>query len=229
MTNTQATRRCKNAILDHVRRYTIGVENVLVKSVPGDVVKCVRRLVSARQLRECNHPRGFRYLTLFHRPTLSEKAFVRRYAVACFCESPGSRRSLLIRAEIERYFPNIFRHGMPGGYYVDSSDERPRFGHVRVDVAPARTDRILSRAVNLIERHMRNSGIRQLIAQRQFEITFIVATLQKARRLHTEFRKLDQSGVAVHAHAVPELLELIAPITTDNSVGGPDTASGFGV
>lgn len=222
MPTTQSIRRCKRAILDHVLRYAIGVESVLARSVPGDVTSCVRRLVSGRQLRECSHPRGFRYLTLGHRPMLSEEAFVRRYAVVCFCETPGSCRSLLTRAEIEQYFPNVFRHGMPGGYYVDTSEERPRFGHIRVDAPPARTPRILSRAVNLIDRHCRSDGIRQLVTQRQFDITFIVATLQKARRLHTEFRKFDHSGVTVHAHAVRELLELITPITTVNSVRNTD-------
>lgn len=223
MLTTRSRQSTQKAILDYVHRYTIGIEAMISESINGNVVAGLRRLVSSQQLREYRHPRGFRYFTIGNRPQLSDSAFIRRYAMMRFCESTGSRRSLLTRAELERYFPSIFRHGMPSGYYIDTSEKLPRFGHLRADAVPARVDRIVSRAANLIDRYGRTAGVRQLIAQHEFEITFIVATSQKARRLRLDFDRLKRSGVTVQAHAMPELLELIAPIGT---VDTPEVDSG---
>lgn len=214
MLATHSKRNCNRAILDYVQRYSIGIERMLCESITGDVRRSLRQLIAAGQLREHQHPCDFRYVTIGHRPELSETAFVRRYAILRFCESFGSSRSLLTRSETEKYFPNVFRQGMPNGHYIDTSEVHPRFGHIRVDAVPGRTCRILSRAADLIDRYRQSAGIRQLIAQKQFEITFVVATSHKARRLHMDFQQLRQSGVTVRAYEIPELLELMAPLGT---------------
>lgn len=212
-------RDCNKAVLDYVRRYTIGIEQLISESIPGDARAALRRLLARRQLREHKHPLGFPYVVNSGSPKLSESAFIRRYALVRFCQPTISHRRLLTRSETEQYFPDIFRHGMPGGHYIDTSDDRPRFGHVRVDAVPARTSRLVSRATELVGRYCRNAAVRQLISQEQFEITFVVATIPKARRLQMEFYPLEQSGVRFRAHAIPELLELIAPLTDPTPVG----------
>ena len=55
-------------------------------------------------------------------------------------------------------------------------------------------------------------GFRQLIAAGQFEITYLVATEEKARRLLSAFNSVAKTGVRCVAIPVPILLDRLAPL-----------------
>lgn len=150
-------------------------------------------------------------LTARHtRPTTQSVA--RTLAVDGFCRDPSHRRTLLRKTELARYFPTLFQAGLPGGYYVDATNESPVLGLIRVDVGLDEVGRIVSRCQQLVRRHQRLTGFRQLIAAGQFEIAYLVATEPKARRLNAAFGSLLKTGVRCVAEPAPSLLDLLVPL-----------------
>ena len=103
---------------------------------------------------------------------------------------------------------------MPRGYYVDVTGKQPVLGHLRVDVGPDDIVRIVQRCHQLARRHQQLSGFQRLIAAGQFEITYLVATDQKARRLSVALSSLEMTGVRCVVEPVPVLLDLLAPLPT---------------
>ena len=143
-------------------------------------------------------------------PAMSSLA--RESAIRCFCSDPSHPRTLLRKAELSRFFPTLFQAGLPSGYYVDATTSQPILGHIRVDVGLDEVGRIVSRCHQLIRRHQRVSGFRQLIAAGQFEITYLVATDEKARRLMLAFSSVARTGVRCVAIPAPILLDRLAPL-----------------
>ena len=139
-------------------------------------------------------------------------SLTRESAIRCFCSDPSHPRTLLRKAELSRYFPTLFQAGLPSGYYVDATASQPILGHIRVDVGLDEVGRIVSRCHQLIQRHQRMPGFRQLIAAGQFEITYLVATEEKARRLLSAFSSVAKTGVRCVAIPFPILLDRLAPL-----------------
>ena len=144
-------------------------------------------------------------------PTMSART--RASAIQSFCGDPSHSRTLLGKTELYRFFPTLFQAGLPRGYYVDATGNQPMLGHIRVDVGLDEIGRIVSRCHELVRRHQRVSGFRQLIAAGQFEITYLVATEQKARRLSAALISVAKTGVRCVAVPVPTLLGLLVPLS----------------
>lgn len=142
------------------------------------------------------------------RPTTFSLA--RAAAIQSFCGDPSHPRTLLRKAELHRYFPTLFQAGLPAGYYVDATGSQPMLGHIRVDVGLDEVGRIVSRCHKLVRRHQRVPGFRQLMAAGQFEITYLVATEEKARRLSSAFGLVAKTGVRCVAVPIPSLLDRLA-------------------
>lgn len=139
-------------------------------------------------------------------------SLARAAAIQSFCGDPSHPRTLLRKAELHRYFPTLFQAGLPAGYYVDATGSQPILGHIRVDVGLDEVGRIVSRCHKLVRRHQRVPGFRQLMAAGQFEITYLIATDEKARRLSLAFSSVAKTGVRCVAIAVPILLGRLVPL-----------------
>lgn len=139
-------------------------------------------------------------------------SLAREAAIRSFCSDSTHPRTLLQKADLCRFFPTLFQAGLPRGYYVDATESQPVLGHVRVDVGLDEIGRIVSRCHELIRRHQRIPGFRQLIAAGQFEITYLVATEEKVRRLMSAFNSVAKTGVRCVAIPVPILLDRLAPL-----------------
>lgn len=140
------------------------------------------------------------------------QSVARRLAIRAFCTVSTHRRSLLGKSDLARCFPTLFQAGLPGGYYVDANGKQPVLGHVRVDVGLDEIGRIVQRCHQLARRHQQLTGFRQLIAAGQFEITYLVATSEKARRLSVAFNSVAKTGVRCVAVPMPILFDLLAPL-----------------
>lgn len=147
-----------------------------------------------------------------HRTRPTNQSLARALAVRGFCSDPSHRRTLLRKSELARYFPTLFQAGLPAGYYVNATSEPPVIGLIRVDVGLDEVGRIVSRCHQLARRHQQLPGFRQLITAGQFEITYLVATEQKAHRLTIAFESIAKTGVRCVAESLSGLLEWLAPL-----------------
>ena len=140
-------------------------------------------------------------------------ARTRASAIHSFCCEPSHPRTLLRKTELGRFFPTLFQAGLPGGYYVDATGNQPILGHLRVDVGLDDVVRIVQRCHELARRYQQLSGFQRLIAAGQFEITYLVATGEKARRLSIALGSVAMTGVRCVAVSVPILLDLLVPLS----------------
>ena len=204
-----------SAVLRHIRRYRVGIPEYLERDLPQHPVDlALGRLVRRNCIRQERHSSGLTYFRIADDRLLSDVALIRVIGILDFCCGRKPKRPLIDREELKDYFPTLYRSGLPSGHYLTSVHGQPRLGHIRVDAVPARIDRILSRTCRIIDRYRNQRGFQKLITQRQFEITHVVATPQKATRLRPVLEALSTSGVTLRVHAVLELVELISPIET---------------
>ena len=190
------------AIEETIRRYRIAIELATDSAMS--------LLLRKRIISEWTHDCGLRYWTLFNHRPLSEKALLVAVAMLRFAP-PNAARTLITGDDIRAYFPQLARHGLPNGYYVDRTVHPPTLGHVRVD-AFSRISRIVARTMRFIDQTRSQTGFCTAIDAGRFELTAIVPTTAKARRLQTAFATLQAVGIPLHVMAMPELLNLIAPI-----------------
>ncbi len=217
MTN-QHTWKIEKRIVACVRRYRIATEDVLRKSLSGDVALALRRLIRDQRLREHVHRSGIRYVTRHSQPKLSDTALARALASLTFCHARDTKRTLLTRADVRQYFPDLFRYGMPSGCYLDTSNKQPRFGYLRVDTMPSAISRIVSRTARLLDGCRKQSGFRELMSLNSFEICWLVPSRPKAIRLQLAFQALSSGGVRLRAAHVPVLFEVLAPAPSQPGV-----------
>lgn len=197
-------------ILDQIDRFTIAIDRSRDVDDRERWAISAKLLLRSRRVSRWTHECGLTYLTAHSRRPLSTKSLARSIAVFQFCD--GGTRSLLMKAEIEKYFPFIFRHGLSANHYVVLRDAAPRLGHVRVDIGESRINRLLSRTERLIHKYRSEHGFRGLIDEQRFEVSWIVPTTAKQRRLSEALAPLSSSGVGLSVCAMPLLLNIIHPI-----------------
>lgn len=139
------------------------------------------------------------------------KTVARCIATHSFCRASEPKRTLLTKHDVKRFFPTLFRHGLPAGYYVDATHSKPLLGVLRVDVHTLQVNRIWQRSLELFERHRQQPEFRKLILGQQFEITWIVATSSKADAIRHLASK-QQRDIPIDAQHMPQLLNQIAPL-----------------
>ncbi len=139
------------------------------------------------------------------------KTIARCIATQSFCRSSELKRTLLTKQDVKRFFPTLFRHGLPAGYYVDAAHEKPLLGLLRIDVHALHINRIWQRSLELFERHYQQSEFRKLILGQQFEITWVVATGSKANAIRHLASK-QQREIPIDAQHFPLLLNQLAPL-----------------
>jgi len=203
--------KTERTITDHISRYTIAIDRFLPVDDRERALLTIDRLLRSRHISQWQHSSGLRYWTLRSARPLSDTPLIRSLGILLFCHQTRGR-SLITKSDIEVYFPNLFRHGLPGGHYINRSDEPVRLGHIRVDSCNSTVKRLTVRSARLIHKYRQQSGFRELMDDGRFELTWIVPTQPKQRRLTAALRPLLASGMQTRVCAVPELLSIIAPI-----------------
>lgn len=204
----------ENSVMDELKRYTLLIDQFLPTNASETTQPMVRRLVRARRVSQWTHRSGLRYWTVRAPRPLSDRSLARAFGILLFCRQSATR-SLVTTAEIESYFPTLFRHGLPGGHYVDSTYDSSRLGHVRVDGSCSKVSRIVSCTAKMIHDYRKQPGFRDLIDSDRFELTWLVPTKPKQHRVATCLQPLTASGIPIRVCAIPELLNLLAPISPD--------------
>lgn len=205
----------ERAILVEVERFQFAFSDLIVRTL-SDVAAgdAIGRLVQRHTLHAMRSLSGQPYLLAPRRKPPTSQSVARALGIHTFCCGDSHRRTFLQKAELTRYFPSLPQAGLPRGYYVDVTGTQPMLGHLRVDVGPDDIVRIVQRCHQLARRHQQLAGFQRLIAAGQFEITYLVATEQKARRLSAALSPLEMTGVRCVVEPVPVLLDLLAPLPT---------------
>lgn len=147
---------------------------------------------------------------------LSEQAKIRNFAILHHCCMKNTRRRRLSSAEIEQYFPDLHRPGLPRNYYITLDTTKPRLGFFRIDVGGrGRWDRVVAKCCDDLHRHWANQAVREFIKRDLFELTLITALPQKAARIQRTLIESNDPRIGmICVQPVPELLNLIAPPST---------------
>lgn len=203
--------KLERTILEYIDHYTLVADDFMPIADRERVMIAIQRLLATKQLSQWTHQSGLRYWTKRSRRPLSGRSLVQVLARLSFCHQVETR-ALLTGDDLHRYFPQLVRQGMPAGYYVDRAAGLPRIGHLRVDVS-SRISRIVATTLKIVDKHRSQPGFRELIDRDRFELTWIVAADAKQRRLTAALRTVAASGVRPHVCAIPELLNVIAPLT----------------
>lgn len=203
-------------IIDFIDRHTIAVDRCLPIGDRERAMLAIDRLLRAGRISQWHHACGLRYWTAAGLRPLSDTSLARSLGILSFCHGSKSR-SLITREELEAYFPKMFRHGLPAGLYVETTPQSAKLGNVRVDGGQSKSNRIVARTQRSIQKHEQQSGFRELIRDGNFELTWIVPTHPKQRRLIEALRPLTASGVQIKVIAIPDLLNIVAHIPQSNN------------
>jgi len=202
-------------ILDSIRRHTIAVDRCLPVKDRERAMLGIDLLRRTGRISEWHHDCGLRYWTTAGLRPLSDLSLARALGILTFCHG-SEARSLITREELETYFPKMFRHGLPAGHYIEATSKSTRLGNVRVDGGQSKINRIVTRTQRCIQKYEQQTGFRDLIHNGNFELTWIVPTHPKQRRLVEALRPLKASGVQLRVIAVPLLLNIVAHIPQSN-------------
>lgn len=198
-------------ILDFIKRHTIAIDRCLPIEDRERAMLAISLLLRSGRISEWHHDSGLRYWTVAGVSPLSDMSLTRSLGILTFCHGAKSR-SLITSEKIAVYFPDVFRHGLPSGHYVDATPQFTRLGNVRVDAGHSRINRIVSRTQRSILKYEQQPGFREMIYAGNFELTWIVPTHSKQRRLAEALQSLTGSGVHLKVIAIPELLNVSAHI-----------------
>lgn len=206
--------RLAHLLRHHLQRYRIAAVAPLLKELPE------RHRSQAMEILKTNTEfQVFKDMTdtacvcQRRNKTPSLTAIARCVAAQAFCQSAKSRRTLLTKNELAQFFPTLFRHGLPAGYYVHTTTETPVLGLLRVDIRFSPANRIVKRSLTAFEKHRHQSTFRKLILSHQFEITWLVATESKANSIRQSVAR-QACELPVNAHAEIYLLNQLSPLTS---------------
>ncbi len=207
--------KSEQIILDFIDRHTIAVDRCLPIDDRERAMLAIDQLLRGGQISEWHHDSGLRYWTAASLRPLSDMSLARSLGVLTFCHSSESR-SLITREELKTYFPKMFRHGLPAGHYIDATPQFTRLGNVRVDAGQSKINRIVARTQRSIQKYEQQMGFRELIRDGNFELTWMVPTHSKQRRLVEGLAPLRGSGVHLRVIAIPELLNVVVHMPHSN-------------
>jgi hypothetical protein len=145
---------------------------------------------------------------------LSESAKLRAYAMLRFCCLSKRPRMRLTADDIQKHFPDLYRSGMPQGYYFVSHGEG-KLGLLRIDAGGrGRWDRVIHYVLDDVDQHRQQAGFSRLIQVHRFEFAIATVLPQKTDRIREAIEQKPQlTNVAIRVVAIPELLPLIASLS----------------
>lgn len=208
--------KTEQIIFDYINRHTIAVDRCLPIDDRERAMLAIDLLLRAGRISEWHHDCGLRYWTAAGLRPLSDTSLARSLGILTFCHDSKSR-SLITREELETYFPKIFRRGLPAGHYIEAAPQSTRLGNIRVDGGQSKVNRIVTRTHRSIQKYEQQTGFRELIRDGNFELTWMVPTHPKQRRLIEALHPLTASGVQIKVIAIPDLLNIVAHIPQSNN------------
>lgn len=183
-------------------------------ALPRSAGELLTRLSNNRVIKSANlyegHPFYFR-----DGEKCSESTKVRSYAMLAVCTANGSQRMRLTRSEFARYFPDVCRPGLPMNYYIDLTTQRPVLGFIRIDRGGhCRWDRIVAKTLDDARKHRLEPAFERFTQRQALEIRIVTALPQKADRIRRALiDHPNPSGIPIQISVLPELINLIAPVT----------------
>lgn len=194
--------------LDLLDRYRLVAPRLLRPSTRVRVERELKQLEHQRLVSRWKHASGLSYWTRPNRRPLSNQTVARAYGYLAYCP-PWGRRPLLTAGEATRLLRALGCASTAAGYYLDRWADEPLLGLLRVDTGSP-INRLIATSTKAIDR-LQGPGTRQLVDNGRFEVTWLVATNAKQRRLEQSLRPLEASGVRFVVAAMPDLLDLLAP------------------
>lgn len=202
--------KMESLLLEHIARHTIAIDRYLPTDNRERALLGLERLHRMGQISQWTHQSGLRYWTRSASKPLSDSSLVRSLGFLLFCQQPTRRR--LTSSDIDEFFPSLFRHGLPGGHYIDCETDSPCLGRACVDTGASKVKRITVRAGEMIRKYRQSEAFNVLLKDNRFQITWIVPTTAKQHRLTEALAPLVLTGVNCRVCAIPELLNVLAPI-----------------
>ena len=202
-----------NNVLTEVQRYRFARLDLLLRHLAEpEQQQIIQRIRQSRELRLSKLASGMEYASLPSKKSAPLRGIARGIALHTFCHDGINHRTLLMAEDVNKYFPRLFRNGMPSGYYVDTSGEKPILGFVRVDTGLDHITRILQQLRKLLERHTSSTEFAAITAAGQFEISYLVPTETKAFAINTASSHRSSHQPICRAVTVPLILDLMAPL-----------------
>ncbi len=213
----------KNAVLAEVQRYRFARLDLLIRSLPdSEQRQTIQQIRRSREVQLMKLASGIEVVSLARKKPAPLLGIARGIALHTFCCDETNHRTLLMSDDVNKYFPSLFRSGMPSGYYVDTSGDRPVLGFVRVDTGLDHIVRIRQHLRGVIEQHAGVPEFAAMAASGQFEITYLVPTATKAVAINSANSHRSNHQLHCRAVAVPLLLNLLAPLHIQSTF--PDVA-----
>lgn len=199
--------------LGMINRYRV-VAPCALDGPEADSLDCeLAQLERRGLLSRWRHASGIAYWTRRNCRPLSNNSLARAYGQLAYCPPTGPRK-LLTASEIERRFHPLGRLGTASGYYCKWFSNNPKLGRLRVDTG-SQLSRLVTASTRTVDQ-LRNTATRRLVDDHGFELTWLVATEAKRRRLLQELQPLSVSGVRFLVVAIPQLLSLLAPLQAES-------------
>ncbi len=203
----------KTRLRKHLLRYRIAIVDLLLETVAqDDRTQAMRILQNHTDFQLFESVSGDRCVCLCRRQLPSTNAVAGCLASYAFCCSAVAKRTLLTKLDVRQYFPMLFRHGLPSGYYVDTTGQVPVLGLLRVDLHLTTVNRIWQRSSELFEKHRRHREFRKLILNHQFEIAWAVPTESKARSVNSLVAQRGKAHFQLLAEHAPILLNQLVSL-----------------
>ncbi len=219
----------RRAVIEHIARYRMAVAATL-QALPEFVTctpKELRRLLRSLEAEGIIESQWLHHglpcwhltangaiqsgLSVDRSGLLSESAKLRAYALLRFCCLSKRPRMRLTAEDFRKHFSNLYRIGMPQGYYFDSQGEGT-LGLLRIDAGGrGRWDRVVHSVLDDVNQHRQQAGFSRLMHVQRFEFAIATVLPQKADRIRESIEhKSELHNVAMRIVAMPELLPLIA-------------------
>ena len=169
----------QSRLADAIQRYRVASFRFLATEFPG-----LQLNESSLSMQLGNSFRSFealgQLLVTDNRYKLGDiKSIVRSVAAQeFFCSDENY--SMLTKDDVAKFFPSLFRNGLPRGYFVDSRDSVPKLGLLRIDCNWIDVYRIYQKTRQQIQKHQKYRDFARLISENQFEITWLVPTQSKS-------------------------------------------------
>lgn len=211
-------RTLERKLNETVKRHRILLLDEVSAELGVDAEMLRDSLVHHRRLQLSTSVGGTTVVTRRAKGRPSDAAIARAIATQSFCRREPTRPRLLSPGDIETYFPSLFRKGLPSGYYVrNAAASKPMLGLLRIDTNAKPIGRLVSKSDSIVQGHFKQQEFRQLHRSGQFELTWLVPTNAKKRSLEITVANFRTLSFTLRAFAVPEMLDLLAPLQPHHS------------
>jgi len=219
------------SILSHIKRYGVTTAVAACMASVRGMTSCekseerLEALVRKKELERCTLDGRTRCYRIASAPTnpasatmkqLSTQKRMRLFGCLAFCCLQEVNRHKVTANELKNTLPEIAQTtGSAVSHYVVETQEKKRFGFLRVDVGGhGRWDRVVATFAKDLRRHLNLLEIQNLAQVHAFEAALVTALPDKAERIKQQMEKYRTVfPIPIRVEAVPRLIDIysIAP------------------